>query len=357
MSVFKRQGGWAAKFQLDCKQYWVPGGPWQTQREAFKAEQAYRDTLERRASDETCASFAERWVKEWPRSASATRRNYEAAATRFAADFGSTKLGDVEHIEARAWALKVPRYVSEVVGAMYADARSVGLVKFNPFSELNLPKTESDEEIVPPTLEEYRELLNACTVLGGYAQEFRALIQFTAWTGLRAGEVIGLQWPDIDAETITVQRARKADGKYGKLKNKQRRKIAFLEPARVLDQVPKRHGSPFVFHSPQGRPLSRSTLSHAWLKVRSAPSLERAHQGLPPIRFHDLRHFCATQLLELGMDHFAVSIQLGHKDKGALVMKLYGHPSEDAARARLLALFAKPNADSVARAVARGPHA
>ena len=57
------------------------------------------------------------------------------------------------------------------------------------------------------------------------------------------------------------------------------------------------------------------------------------------MRWHDLRHFAATQLLELGLDHFAVSIQLGHTDGGQLVMERYGHPSEDAARRRLLEAF------------------
>jgi hypothetical protein len=44
-------------------------------------------------------------------------------------------------------------------------------------------------------------------------------------------------------------------------------------------------------------------------------------------------------LLELGLDHFAVSVQLGHEDGGALVMALYGHPSKDTARERLLGAF------------------
>jgi hypothetical protein len=48
-----------------------------------------------------------------------------------------------------------------------------------------------------------------------------------------------------------------------------------------------------------------------------------------------------TQRLELGLDHFAVSIQLGHEDGGALVMARYGHPSKDAARKRLLRLSAR----------------
>jgi hypothetical protein len=35
----------------------------------------------------------------------------------------------------------------------------------------------------------------------------------------------------------------------------------------------------------------------------------------------------------MGIDHFAVSVQLGHEDGGALVMSRYGHPSKEAARA------------------------
>jgi len=48
-----------------------------------------------------------------------------------------------------------------------------------------------------------------------------------------------------------------------------------------------------------------------------------------------VRHFCATHLLELGVSHADVAIQLGHTDGGALVMSTYGHPSEDGARERL----------------------
>jgi integrase len=65
----------------------------------------------------------------------------------------------------------------------------------------------------------------------------------------------------------------------------------------------------------------------------------RLEAGLPNVRFHDLRHFCATQLLELGLSHFDVSVQLGHEDGGALVMSRYGHPSKEAARQRLLRAF------------------
>jgi len=53
-----------------------------------------------------------------------------------------------------------------------------------------------------------------------------------------------------------------------------------------------------------------------------------------------LRHWCATHLLELGVSHADVAVQLGHTDGGALVMSTYGHPPEDAVRTRLKAAYA-----------------
>lgn len=340
MSVFKRNGRWVSKFMIDGVQHWTPHGPWDTKGHASEAERRYRDTLKARRTDETCASFADRWLVEWPREATGTRNLYAQAARRFADEFGPTPLGEVERINARAWALGVPRNLSKIVGTMYEDARNIGLVTHNPFSNLRLPKTEKTEEVHPPLLDEYRTLLRSCLLLGGYAKEMRALIQFTAWTGLRSGEVQGLQWQDIGTDTVWVRRARKDDGRLGKPKNGKEREIAYLEPARVLDQVPRREGSPFVFHTPRGEPLRKGNLYYHWNKVRGPLELERQEAGLPGVRFHDLRHFCATQLLELGSSHFDVSIQLGHEDGGALVMARYGHPSRDRARERLLGLFA-----------------
>lgn len=344
MSVFKRGDRWVSKFSLDGVQRWTPDGPWATKGQAREAERRYRDRLKARRSSETCASFADRWLAEWPRKAAATRELYAQAAQRFAAEFGPTPLGEVERISARSWALGVPRNISKIVGTMYEDARNVGLVESNPFSNLRLPKSERTEEVHPPSLDEYRTLLRSCVALGGYGPEFRAMIQFAAWTGIRSGELQALQWQDIGTDTIWVRRSRKQDGSLGKPKNGLEREIAFLEPARVLDQVPRREGSPFVFHTPRGEPLSKSNGYYHWRKVKAPLELERAEAGLPGVRWHDLRHFAATQLLELGASHSDVAIQLGHTDGGALVMARYGHPSQANARERLLAIF---DADSL----------
>lgn len=47
--------------------------------------------------------------------------------------------------------------------------------------------------------------------------------------------------------------------------------------------------------------------------------------GIPRITHHDLRHLFATRCIESGVDVPTVSRWLGHKDGGALAMRVYGH--------------------------------
>jgi integrase len=64
------------------------------------------------------------------------------------------------------------------------------------------------------------------------------------------------------------------------------------------------------------------------LAVTECPiSLQRAckHLGIPRLRHHDFRHLFATRCIESGVDIPTVSRWLGHKDGGALAMKVYGH--------------------------------
>ena len=331
MTAFRRGNKWGAKFVEHGRQIWVPGGPWETKRAALEAERRHRDYLTARASNETCQSFADRWLEEWPRPATSTQRLYADAAKRFAKHFGDLPLREVNHAAARSWALTEPRGISRVVRILFADARSVGLVEQNPFSEMRLPKTEQTRDVRVPTMEEYEAAVEACSTLGEYGKEFRAMVQFSAWSGVRAGELFALKWEDIGVDYILIRRSRKRDGSMGKPKNGKERKIAFVAPAQVLDDLPHREDG-FVFHSPRGNPLIQGSHHYAWRSVRAAA-------GLRWMRWHDWRHFCATRLLEMGMSHFDVSIQLGHTDGGALVMSTYGHPSHDAARARLVEAF------------------
>ena len=69
-------------------------------------------------------------------------------------------------------------------------------------------------------------------------------------------------------------------------------------------------------------------LSGKLLEIKECPySLRNAcrKHGIPRLRHHDLRHLFATRCIESGVDIPTVARWLGHKDGGALAMRIYGH--------------------------------
>ena len=93
-----------------------------------------------------------------------------------------------------------------------------------------------------------------------------------------------------------------------------------LNERRSLDGLWRDHG--LVFPSRVGTPLNPENL----VKRSFKPLLERA--GLPSIRFHDLRHTCATLLLSKGVNPKIVQEMLGHANI-SVTLDTYSHVLPD----------------------------
>jgi integrase len=145
------------------------------------------------------------------------------------------------------------------------------------------------------------------------------LFLLLARTGLRVGEVRALQWPDLDlqARTLRVERAFSEDrldtpkSGHGRTVDVSRQLADALR--RLLHErqteTLKRgwpEMPPWVFCTPEGRPLPKATLGGAFARV-----LKRA--GLPAhFSPHCLRHTFASLLLQQGESPVYVQRQLGH---------------------------------------------
>lgn len=307
---------------------WV--GTFATLREARRAE---RDATLRRSSPgrETCEEFADRWPVDYPREAPATCRTYTYAVKRFKEHFGKTRLADLDLPTARAWALKQPQSNVRAVRAMFADAIDDGLHPGpNPFANLRLEQPRGRKDLIALTLSELNELADcALRTLGEFGTTFRALILFAAYVGLRPGELFALERSDIRFDEVAIRQSLDGTGHIKKPKNGKERIVILPPSAReVLAGVLPRIDVPWLFTTPRGRRFGKSSHLYYWNQVRAA-------FGRPGMEFYELRHFCATHLLELGVSHADVAVQLGHTDGGTLVMSTYGHPSEDGARERL----------------------
>jgi integrase len=271
------------------------------------------------------------WLKNYPRKAAATKQTYRYALQSFKADFARTRLRDLDKPTARAWALHAPQSNVRVVRAMFSDAINDGLHPGpNPFANLRLEQPRGRRDLTALTEPELHELANcALECHGAFGPTFRAMILFAGYVGLRPGELYALERADVGSDEVTMRQNLDGTGELKLPKNDKPRIVILPPPARdALRDVPPRVDVPWLFVTPRGKRFSKGSLLYYWRPVR-------ARFGRPEMDFYELRHFCATHLLELGVSHADVALQLGHTDGGALVMSTYGHPSEDAARERL----------------------
>lgn len=311
-------------------------GTFATQREAQQAINEFY-ARPRPGRQETCDSFARRWLRDYPRPKTSTNKLYAGRIQGFADDFRGVKMNAMTRPMARAWALEHPKGVVDVVAAMFSDARRDDIVLRNPFADLRLPQSKGRKDITALTEAEVMRLAECAVSVfpNEDGETLRAAIIFSAYTGVRQGEMIALKFTDLGHDELTVSRSYSSlSGETTTPKNGQTRTIAFPEQARAAVQgMPRRLGQEFVFVKHDGGPFSKGSLSYYWRQVRAA-------FGRPTLHWHELRHACATMLIERGVPPHIVAHQLGHTDGGILIQKLYGHPDQDRMRGILKAAFA-----------------
>lgn len=165
------------------------------------------------------------------------------------------------------------------------------------------------------------------------------MVRFAAYTGLRAGEIGGLQVKHLDVlrGRVHVLKARKATGRDGKPKTGKLRwvdvpKQLCTDLAAHLAERP--HGpEDRVWTGERGGPVN-----HKWFyKTRYKPIVNQmSDEGLLPVlqeededgemtlRFHDLRHTCVALLIAKGAQQYEVMEHLGHTNIQTTI-NTYGH--------------------------------
>ncbi len=150
-------------------------------------------------------------------------------------------------------------------------------------------------------------------------------------TGMRAGELAGFQWPDIDwnGKFLMVRRSIRK-GRIYETKTGRTRRVDMSDDLieelsayrrRCLEEAMRngRNEIPvWVFASGEGTPLEMHNVERrVFMKCLEAAKLRR-------IRFHDLRHTTASLLLQNGAPPTYVKDQLGHSSI-KITVDIYGH--------------------------------
>ena len=194
------------------------------------------------------------------------------------------------------------------------------LIRTNPAVGCKLPPKRSREMQVLSRQELQRFLIQAKA--DGYFELF--LLDLS--TGLRRGELLALQWTDLDVENRTLAVTKQVNRINGELvvsPPKTRNSVRTLAlPQQAVDLLiaeHKRHPrNPYLFPSPKtGTMYDPDAFRRTHDKILKAIGAEH-------IRFHDLRHTFATLSLKSGVDVKTLSGALGHYSAG-FTLNTYTH--------------------------------
>lgn len=239
--------------------------------------------------------------KSWPQLAETdirkvTKGDCKAWATKFAREASSTRFNNT---------VAALRHILEI--AVEAGARYD-----NPASVIKRVRVRQKQLILPNT-KQFLSFVQAIETAGGWcSRDCADFVRFLAFSGCRKSEAAQVEWNDVDfAKGELIIRGDPQTG----TKNWEVRRVPLIPPLREL--LEKLHA--------QQKPRSMNVKVLKVNESQGAMNSAAKAVGCPRLTHHDLRHFFATICIESGVDIPTVSRWLGHKDGGALAMKVYGH--------------------------------
>ena len=350
-SIYRRKDGrWCAQVSLGYK----PGGKphrkllyGKTRNEVSEAmKHTLRDqqlgltiTSERQTLKQFLTDWLENSVK--PKNKQLTHRSYEwIIRIHLIPGLGKLQLVQLTPQKLQAFinersatglSAATVKHINAALRAALSQAHRWQLVHQNAAKLVTLPRSvRYQPTILAP--EQARELL--AFVRG---RRYEALFTVALTMGLRRGEILGLRWIDLDLdkgllnvrhslERVKGEGLRLAEPKSERAKRQLRIPqiclMALLSHRVIQNKERQWAGSKwqdggFVFTTGLGTPTHPDDIS------RLLPTVLKAAK-LPKVRFHDLRHSCATLLLSLGVHPKLVQETLGHSSY-QLTMDTYSH--------------------------------
>lgn len=273
----------------------------------------------------TLGTWADRWIESQADLSPTTRNRYEGIIrTHIEPRWGTTPLSSVTHSDVQRWVSglevapasvrKVHRVLSMVLDWAVADDR----LARNPAAKISLPRVQQAERRFL-SHQQVQQLADAC------GPDYRLVVLFLAYTGLRWGELAALRVHRLDflrrrvliAESVTPV---KGVMTFGPTKGHERREVPL--PRFLIDdlsrQVVGKGRDDLVFTGGRGAVLRSQTFQRAAL----TEAAERL--GVRGFHPHELRHTAASLAIASGADVKVVQLMLGHKS-ATMTLDQYGH--------------------------------
>jgi len=259
----------------------------------------------------TFAQFAERWKEQVltqhkPSTQVSAKSNIKIHLNPF---FGHLLLSQIggEQVQAfvtsrKASAKSVQNFIA-TFRMIWNSAKAWGYVNTDPFIGLVLPKAPAPE-IKCFTVEEVQKILNSAP------EPDKTFYWLAAETGMRAGELCGLRWEDIDLDSGALQIKQSAwQGKIVTPKTKTACRMFALSP-QLLEHLKQKRGTGLVFVYRNGNPWKGEKV----VERKLGPLLKKL--GIPHRGLHAFRHCNATLMDRMNVPMKTRQDRLGHADLG-----------------------------------------
>ena len=300
------------------------------------------------ATDRTTVSqWMQTWLKTYqePYNSPTTVQRYKNLIRQYIdPTIGSFALQDLNTLKIQAWvnSLKISpstgkslsastiRHTYNVLSPAMDKAVDAGILAKSPCMRISLPKGEKKEAVVYD--EEQMKLL----IAAAKGTEMELVIDMELCFGMRRGELLGLQWRDIDwkEKKLHIIRTRVVVGEEVIVKPPKTPKsvrtldipdglLTKLKAHRnqcIAEQLKRGKGfseENFVIVHPDGKPIYPEYLTQLLTKLQK-------QAGLPHCRFHDLRHLCASIMVRQDVNVKVAQQILGHKDIQT-TLNIYAH--------------------------------
>ena len=307
--VVRRGDRFGARCRVGGKLTWL--GTFDTEPEARAAVDAARDL--------GVVDTVDGWWSRWPSVAGVVGdRSGETVATTLARSagfrrrFGRSRLNALARRDLVAFAIEEPGAI-RWARTILEDAVTLGLLDENPLARVRARAKKMEHR--PPTSAEVEALTAALPGSLG------PMALVAACSGLRLSELAALEARDVRLEggvaIVTVR-----CGKGGV-----RGESVVLEPGASV-VVERAAVGGLLFPRAGGGAWNRQKVNDRWRATCR-------RLGIEGVRFHDLRHFHASLLVDMGHREIDVAAQLRHRDNGRLVREVYAHPDNAAALRRV----------------------
>lgn len=234
---------------------------------------------------------------------------------------------------------------AQIIKRIFMRARTNRLIDFDPAENLLLPEGTSGTH---RALEKW-EINAIANNWHLYSAGRWAMLML--FCGLRRGEMIALNWTDVDLDrrVITIHCAANIRHNAPVIKDRTKsaagmRRLPICAPLyQMLIQTPPAERTGFVCRTSRGAAITESAVSRNWTTLcniitrqLNGQRIRPAKDSIPladlPIQFscrmHDLRHTFATMLYDAGVDVKAAQYYLGHSDL-KMTLALYTHLSDE----------------------------